>query len=206
MYIPKKHQIENTTEIKEFLLQNSFGALLSLTNARIVATHVPWHLVENEAGEWLLKAHVAKANPQWKNIEQNKEVMLMFQGAHSYISSTWYSHENAPTWNYQAIHLYGQARIVSEEELIEMLACLMHKYEKDMPTPLRYQDLSEKLRESYLKSIVGIEVKVTEIQAQYKLSQNRNAFDYQHIIEQLEHTKDAQAQEVAKQMRRVKDL
>lgn len=204
MYIPYKHRIDDFAEIRDFLLKNSFGSLISLVDNRITGTHVPFHLTENEAGEWLFQTHIAKANPQWKGITDQAEVMLIFQGAHAYVSSQWYSQENAPTWNYQAIHLYGQARLMTEAELAEMLTYLMQTYEQALPTPLRYEDLSEKLRESHLKAILGIEIKITEIQAKYKLSQNRNELDYQNIIKELEDTTDLLAHGVAQEMKRIK--
>ncbi len=205
MYIPKKFLIEEATEIKNFLHNNTFGAFISHVDERITACHIPWHLVETEAGEWLMQAHVARANPQWKALEASPAVMLMFQGAHTYVTSSWYSVESAPTWNYQAVHLYGQARIVSEAELEQMLACLMENYESKMPQPLRYEDISEKTRTSFLQAIVGIEVNITEVQAKYKLSQNRNALDFQHIIDQLEKMPDPQAHGVAHEMKKIKN-
>jgi len=204
MYIPKKFRIEDAEEIKDFLNKNSFGALISLVETRITATHLPWHLVEDATtGEWLMHAHIAKPNPQWQALETSPEVMLMFQGAHAYVSSQWYSEENAPTWNYQSVHVYGQARIVSQPELEAMLVQLLQQHEAFMPNPLSYQDLSSDLRERFLKGIVGIEVRVTDLQAAYKLSQNRTAFDFQNIVKELENIPDAQSHEVAKQMKKL---
>lgn len=204
MYIPKKFLIEDSEEIKDFLHKNSFGALISLVGGRITATHIPWHLVENEAGEWFMHAHIAKANPQWEAFASSPEVMLMFQSPHTYVSSRWYTQESAPTWNYQAVHVYGQARIVSQAELEAMLTALMLHHESAMPNPLHYAQISEKIRESFLKAIVGIEVRITEIQAKYKLSQNRSSFDFQNIIKELENTSDPQAKHIAQEMQKIR--
>ena len=203
MYIPPKYRIEDAEEVKRFLQQNSFGALVSLVDEKLTATHLPWHLIENEAGDWFLQAHMAKANPQWKTIEENSEVMLMFQGAHTYVTSRWYSEENAPTWNYQAVHVYGKARVTSKSDLEAILTKSLLQYEAAMPNPLYYEHLSDALKENFLKAIVGIEITITDIQAKYKLSQNRTVFDFNHIIQELEKGTDAQAHEVAKEMRRL---
>ncbi|MDA6365870.1 FMN-binding negative transcriptional regulator, partial [Escherichia coli] len=83
-----------------------------------------------------LTGHMAYGNPQWRTFADSEDVLVMFQGPHAYISSSWYEEENVPTWNYQAVHVYGQASILSEEELKGDLAILLQKYEKHRKNPV----------------------------------------------------------------------
>src|SRR5699024_6280016 len=127
----------------------------------------------------------AIANPQWKTMKNGKEkVLVIFQGPHAYISSTWYQHENVPTWNYQAIHVYGMPRILNDQELEEDLTALLEKYERHRSPAVLWENMSSETKKQ-IKGIVGFEIKIEEIQAAYKLSQNRNEVDYQQIIQQL---------------------
>jgi transcriptional regulator len=124
----------------------------------------------------------------------------MFQGPNAYISSSWYSHENVPTWNYQAIHLYGKASIVEKNELIEELSIMLEKYGKHRENPVLWDKLSPQLLESELKGIVGFKIKVGEIQAAYKLSQNRNETDYFNIIDKLQNEGNVNSKQMAELM------
>ncbi|TKI82221.1 FMN-binding negative transcriptional regulator, partial [Bacillus wiedmannii] len=102
-----------------------------------------------------------------------------------YISSSWYEHEEVPTWNYQAVHIYGKASILDKEELIDELTTMLKKYEEHRKNPILWDKLSPALLETELKGIVGFKIKVGDIQAAYKLSQNRNETDYINIIDKL---------------------
>jgi transcriptional regulator len=105
-----------------------------------------------------------------------------------------------PTWNYQAVHLYGTARLLSEEELEQDLANLLLKYEKHRKDPVLWDKLSPSLLEKELKGIVGFQIEVKEIQAAYKMSQNRNEADYANIIDQLHNEKSREAEQMAEAM------
>lgn len=113
MYIPKYFKVTNDNEIWDFVQNNSFGTIVSTINEKPIATHLPLQLVK-EADTYYLTGHMAYGNPQWRTFENCDEVLVIFQGPHAYISSSWYEEENVPTWNYQAIHLYGKAQILSE--------------------------------------------------------------------------------------------
>ena len=184
MYIPKYYKISNFDEIREFVQHNSFGTLVTTKRGRPIATHLPLQLIK-DGEDYYLTGHMAYGNPQWRTFEANDEVLVMFQGPHAYISSSWYEQENVPTWNYQAVHLYGAATILGEDELKQDLARLMEKYEKHREDPVLWDKLSPSMLQKEIKGIVGFKLKVIEAQAAYKMSQNRNEKDYKNIIEQL---------------------
>lgn len=148
----------------------------------------------------ILRGYFAYGNPQWRTFEACEDVLVMFQGPHAYISSSWYSRENVPTWNYQAVHMYGKASMLEKDELAEELTIMLEKYEKHRDNPVLWDKLSPKLLERELKGIVGFKIKVEDIQAAYKLSQNRNETDYMNIIEQLQNEENPNAKQMAELM------
>lgn len=199
MYIPKYYKVTNADEIWEFVQSSSFGTIVTVKQGRPIAAHLPMQL-KKEGNTCYLTGHMAYGNPQWRTFAESEDVLVMFQGPHAYISSSWYEDENVPTWNYQAVHVYGQASILSEEELKGDLAILLQKYEKHRKNPVLWDTLSPELVEQQLKGIVGFKIKVQEIQAANKLSQNRNERDYQNIIHKLYEEKDFNSKQMARLM------
>jgi transcriptional regulator len=200
MYTPEIYKNENQEEIKKFLHENSFGILINQTNGKLWATHIPLELETNEEGNEILYGHISKENPQWNGFIDNDQVLAVFTGPHSYISSSWYDHENVPTWNYIAVHVYGKIKIIEGEAVIESLKKLVDKYEQNSKNPVRIADLSKKTM-MQTRGIVAFEIEITEIQATRKLSQNRDEKNHQNIISELEKTEDFQAIAVANEMK-----
>jgi transcriptional regulator len=200
MYIPKFYKNENQEDIQNFINQNGFGILVNQTNGKLWATHIPL-LLEEKDGKQILVGHVSKLNPQAESFQDNDEVLAIFSGAHSYISSSWYDHENVPTWNYLAVHVYGKLTIYNHEQAVDSLKRLVDKYEAKSKNPIRIEDLSSKtMREA--RGIIAFEIEITAIEAQKKLSQNRDDKNYKNIISELEKTNDTQAIAIANEMKK----
>ncbi|QCR34469.1 FMN-binding negative transcriptional regulator [Lysinibacillus sp. SGAir0095] len=204
MFIPKYFQVKNMDEVVGFMEENSFATVVTTEKGKPIATHLPLQL-QKEEENYFLTGHFAYGNPQWRTFEISESVLVIYQGPHAYISSSWYGHENVPTWNYQAVHVYGQATIIREEELKQDLTKLLEKYEKHRENPILWNKLSPQLLESQLKGIVGFKIKVHEIQAAYKLSQNRNEEDYQNIIKELQEENNINSQQLAEVMEKRQD-
>jgi len=203
MFIPNTFKNKNTEEIKNFLIENSFGILVSQTKGKLTGTHIPMELDKDENGADVLIGHIAKANPQWENFNQNEEVLAIFNGPHSYVSSSWYKKENVPTWNYIAVHVYGKIKIIEGDELLISLKKLVNKYETKSETPVSVENMSSNTLKQ-INGIVGFSIKIKEVQAAYKLSQNRNKSDYHNIVNKLENSGDSISTEVAKEMKKNK--
>ena len=199
MYTPKYYKVTDFEEIRDFVQMNSFGTLVTIKKGKPIATHLPLQLVKEEDA-YFVTGHMAYGNPQWRTFETTEDVLVMFQGPHAYISSSWYEQGNVPTWNYQAVHVYGPANILDEEELKKDLTKLLGKYEKHRENPVLWDKLSPSLLEKEIKGIVGFKIKVGEIQAAYKLSQNRNENDYANIIEQLHNEENPDSKQLAEVM------
>ncbi|MRX38437.1 FMN-binding negative transcriptional regulator [Flavobacterium sp. LC2016-23] len=199
MYTPEIYKDEDPESIRNFIKENSFGILINQTNGKLCATHIPIELEITADGKEVLQGHISKLNPQAEGFAENDQVLAVFSGPHSYISSSWYDHENVPTWNYIAVHVYGRIKITDETATIESLKKLVDKYEAGSENPVRLENLSTKtMREA--RGIFGFEIAIDEIQATKKLSQNRDDHNYKNIISELEKTENAQAIAVAKEM------
>lgn len=209
MYTPSYYKNDNIENVLDFVEKNSFGILISQSNSKFLATHIPLELDKNENGQPILVGHISKGNPQWKNFINDSDVLAIFNGPHSYISSSWYDHENVPTWNYIAVHIYGKVKIIEGEKLIISLSKLVDKYEKQSEKPISVATMSERFFSKEIKGIVGFEIEITEIQSAYKLSQNRDDKNHSNITSELRKRVDENshliATEMEKHKRKLKD-
>ena len=199
MYISKLYREEDREKILEFLKQNEFATLVTYDGEKPTASHLLMEVVED--GERLfVNGHMSKANPLWKTFEKNPEVLVIFQGPHTYISPTWYNHVNVPTWNYQAVHVYGSPRIVIDhDETYELLKKLIERHEAERQYKL--DTLPQDFVEKEMRGIVAFQIEATRIEANYKLSQNRNDEDYHNIVSRLEERDDEMSHGVAEAMK-----
>ncbi|MBC8047833.1 MAG: FMN-binding negative transcriptional regulator, partial [Fimbriimonadaceae bacterium] len=118
--------------------------------------------------------------------------------------SSWYDHVNVPTWNYIAVHVYGKVKILDNEGAVGVLQRLVKRYEKDSEKPFRMDTLDEKFMVSHLKALVAFEITIDKIDAKEKLSQNRDAHNYDLVLHQLHKRPDEQSKAIKKEMERVK--
>ena len=198
MYTPRNFKNENKDEQLAFIRDNNFGALISEVHGRPWATHLPF-ILDREGKK--LSAHLARGNEQWKNLSPEKEVLVVFQGPHAYISSTWYDHENVPTYNYIAVHAYGKPRVIEGEELIEHLKQLVNHHERNSVTPAAVEHMTPSYLQQEIRGIVALEIEITSLEASYKLSQNRDEANHNNIVKQLDKRGDHYASEIAKAMK-----
>ena len=202
MYIPKLYREENREKILEFLKQNNFPALVTYDGEKPTATHLPVEVLENENGSLTILGHMSRANPQWRSFGE-QEVLLIFQGAHTYISPRWYDHVNVPTWNYMMVHVYGKVRLVEGEQLYSLLSRLVKNHEE--PAAYSLEALPQDFVHKEMNGVVGFAVDVTRVDAGYKLSQNRNDGDHENIIRELKGRGDENSAAVAKSMRTMRE-
>jgi transcriptional regulator len=178
MYVPDHFKVEDNEEIFSFIDANAFGQLISVVDDRPFASHLPFLITEDRKS---LQCHLARSNPHWQNLE-GKPVLVTFLGPHDYISPSWYKQAGVPTWNYQAVHIYGRGRVFDDAgPLADLVEALSHRYESAFETPWQ-----PKYREAMLKAIIGVEITIDEVQAKYKLSQNRPVADQAGVIDSLD--------------------
>ena len=201
MYIPDLYKNENQAEIEDFLRDNGFAILINQTNGKLWGTHTPLVFEKTSEGKPILSGHISKENQQADSLKDNEEILAIFNGPHSYISSSWYDHENVPTWNYIAVHVYGKVKLLTPLETIESLKKLVNKYEKSQENPFKVEDLSTKTM-LQARGILAFEIEITEIQAKRKLSQNRDDKNHQNIIKHLENSQDFNSESIASEMKK----
>lgn len=201
MYIPKFFRNEDFPQVQQFLRDQPFALVVSQTADGVPqATHLPIELEQSAAGRPVLVGHFAKGNPQWKTLAAAGQALVVFSGAHHYISSAWYGHANVPTWNYIAVHVSGAARLQTPEETHQAVARLMERYEPAAHSPASLDRLPANVVQRELAGIVGFEIQVERVEATYKLSQNRNAADFANIVTELEKLKTPAASDMAAAM------
>jgi len=178
MYSPEAFKITDANIIEEFIAKHPFAILTSESNGRIEITHLPI----NRFKDGKLYGHLAKANTH-SNINETKEVCCIFNGEHAYISPTYYETTfNVPTWNYSAVHIYGNIKYIDDNEKVWKLLNETTKiYEGQdgwkLPQEEKFKDLT--------KYIKFFEINVTNIEAKFKFSQNKTKEDIDKVIQSL---------------------
>jgi len=177
VYIPKYFEVTDKEEIFAFVESNAFGQLISNVGGKLFSTHMPFLLLDDKTK---IIGHLALQNPQHSDLN-GQEALITLQGPHDYISPSWYASPGVPTWNYQAVHIYGKASVFSSTEKIKSVVdALTQKYESSFQQPWKPE-----YKAAMLSAIVGVEITISEIQCKYKLSQNRSAQDREQVITQL---------------------
>jgi transcriptional regulator len=202
MYIPEFNRIEDQAATLAFMRANSFVILVSNNDDAPFATHLPV-LIADSGGEITLRAHVAKANPHWKMLDQEPErdSLVIFHGPHAYISPALYEvHESVPTWNYATVHAYGRGKLLTAEtDKQQVLAELISQFDSSYLN--QWNSFDEQYRSRMLNHIVAFEINVTRIEAKFKLSQNRTRIEQENVIQALGASSDSAISGVADLMR-----
>jgi len=181
MYIPKHFNEDDPEKLAAFIDEHAFGVLVTVSEGRPFASHLPF-LYEREANALL--GHMARANPQWRHFSNGADVMVLFQGPHAYISPSWYLAPGVPTWNYAVAHVYGSAQALDAPSRIKAIVeRLTQKYERNNQPPW-----APAYDQGLLQAIVGIEIRIKEVQGKFKLGQNRSAADRAAVVSKLQAT------------------
>ena len=199
MYIPEFNRQEDRAAILAFMKANPFAILVSNVDGVPFATHLP--LLIDEAGdEIVIQGHMAKANAHWKSMKEGEESLVIFHGPHAYISPTLYEmRESVPTWNYAAIHVYGEPTLFTDEEgLKATLHRMINTFESSYMA--QWTELSEQYQSRMMKHIVGFDIKAKRVEGKFKLSQNRTKGEQARVIQSLNQSEDSNISGVAELM------
>ena len=193
MYQPTHgHFREDRIEIQHALIRaHPFGALVTVGPEGLVANHFPFIVDAGASPLGMLRAHMARANGQWKGLDGTEEALVIFQGPHGYITPAWYpakaeTGKVVPTWNYAIVHAYGRPRIVEDPEwLLRHVSELSDTNEASRPVPWAVSDAPEAYVGALLKAIVGIEIEITRIEGKWKTSQNQPEASREGVVRGL---------------------
>ncbi|HLZ86854.1 MAG TPA: FMN-binding negative transcriptional regulator [Puia sp.] len=203
MYIPRRYEEKDKEKIHAFIRENSFAILISIQEGRPIGTHIPLQLETGADGKDILMGHISRGNEQKHTLTDGAKVLAIFPGPHAYISPRWYTELKVPTWNYISVHVYGTVSIIEGEALRAALTRLMDTYEGHQPQPVQIDEIPEKELRADLRGIVGFQITIDEIQAAYKLSQNRDETSYHQVIQHLDEG-DETSRAVAAEMKKRK--
>lgn len=206
MYLPEHFQPAHPDDAASLVTSHPFGMLVTVPGGIPFINHLPF-LYDSTAGtHGRLYGHMARANLQWQHLLGGEPVLVVFQGPHAYVSPTWYNSPGVPTWNYAVVHLRGTPRLIEgEAELEDLIRRQTRIYESLQPVPWE-PALTGDRRARLLSMIIGFEIDVSDIQAKFKLSQNRPQEDRQNIIAKLGQSANPADQAIARMMAHMADL
>lgn len=191
MYLPG-HFAEPRIEAMHALMRaHPLAMLVTLTSSGLDANHIPLQLVAGSSPFGTLQGHVARANPVWRDVERDIEVLAVFRGPESYISPSWYATKKetgkaVPTWNYAVVHAHGKLRSIDDAAWLRaQIEALTAQHEAPLPHPWAVADAPRDYTEKMISALVGIEIEVTRLEGKWKASQNQPAENQAGIIAAL---------------------
>lgn len=195
MHTPSFFKEENPEKLLNIMQENAFATLITTDeNGLPVATPIPFIIKKDKKGI-KLQAHFAKSNPQWKHLQSEKQVLVIFSGPHCYISPTGYKKQGVPTWNYVTVHAYGIPKLFNENtQTAKLIEELSDYYEQFESKPWKAKNNYPK---DFLNAIIGFEITVQEIQGKVKIGQNKSEEDLKSVINSLRKSSSEQKLAIA---------
>ena len=193
-------------EIERIIRENPWGTFVSDTSTGLVASHYPV-ILDDAREELSIVSHVGRPDEQLHELGEH-ELLVILQGPHGYISSSWYDADPAvPTWNFVAIHLSGVPEILSAEENLQVLEKLVDHFERELPNPRQMRGTleDERYAERISSGTVGLRLTPTKIVAKQKMSQNRPDHIVDSIMAELAGTSPYASPALLREMQLVHD-
>lgn len=192
MYLPNHFENTQETDLLRTIAAYPLGALVVHGPDGLDANHVPFLIEEADAGKKLL-AHVARANPLWRETKDGDETLVIFRADDAYISPNWYPskhefHRQVPTWNYRVVHVHGRLYIRDDERFVRGVVARLtrtHERQTGSVSPWKMTDSSPDYIDQMLSNIVGIEIEITRMVGKWKLSQNKDERDRVNAADEL---------------------
>jgi transcriptional regulator len=203
MYLPSHFEETRVEVLHRLIHDHPLGALVTFGADGLNANHVPFEIDPDPAPFGTLRAHVARANPVWREFSKEVEPLVIFQGAQSYITPSWYQTKKetgkvVPTFNYIVVHAYGTMRVFEDSAwLRKFVGGLTDRFEASRAQPWAMTDAPEDFIAMQLRAIVGIEIQLTRLIGKWKTSQNRSAADQEGVVAGLRESDDAVARAMA---------
>ncbi|WP_213713729.1 FMN-binding negative transcriptional regulator [Cedecea lapagei] len=183
MYIPRPFQEPDIAVLQRLIQANPLGLLVVQIEGVLEAFDIPFELCPDEGEFGTLRAHIARANPLWRSLQPEQDVLVVFRGAQGYISPSWYPgkqehHKEVPTWNYQTVQARGRIAVRDDADFVlRQITSLTRQQEAQMNIPWQVSDAPPEFIGSMLKAIVGIEIPLASLVGKTKLGQNKKSED-----------------------------
>ncbi|MFT3908638.1 MAG: FMN-binding negative transcriptional regulator [Ferruginibacter sp.] len=194
---------EDQEKVIAFMKENSFAVVTGFGDEYPVASHLPLAVEIKEDGKMFLSGHLMKNTDHHKAFEKNENVLVVFNGPHTYVSASWYTKKDvASTWNYITVHAKGKIKFTDEAGTYKAIKALTNKYE-GTGTPASFDKLPQEYIDRLIKAIVGFEIEVVSFDNVFKLSQNHTDETRKSIVEHLHQRGDVQSGNIAKEMKKL---
>jgi transcriptional regulator len=180
VYTPKFNEETRLDILHGLIRSQPFATLVTMGRSGLIATHLPVVLLPGEGTPDILRGHISRANPQWREFDQSIEALAIFAGPQHYITPNWYPEKAedgkvVPTWNYAVVHAYGTIRVIEDPAwLLTHLKSLTTQHEAASPRPWAVTDAPEDYIASQIRGIVGLEIPVRRLEGKWKVSQNKS--------------------------------
>jgi transcriptional regulator len=210
MYIPPSNAEHRPEVLHAFMEAHPFAALVTASEDGLFATHLPLVLDRTRGPCGVLEGHIARANPQHRQVPVVAEALVIFSAPNAYITPTWYPEKAehgkvVPTWNYVAVHAYGTVRFRDDDEFLERhLQALVTQQERSREQPWAVSDAPAEYIAQQRRAIVGFELPISRLEGKWKMSQNRSARDIDGVVDGLSRSTVAGDREVAEIVKSVK--
>ncbi len=191
MYIPLQFEQPSVEVMQQLMRDRSLATVVTIASDGINANHIPLYFLELPLPYGVLRGHVARSNPIWRDFEANTDVLAIFHGPDAYISPSWYATKLetgkvVPTWNYTVVHAYGALRIVDDPVWIRaQLEALTAQNEAGFSKPWAVSDAPHDFTEKLIESIVGIEIAISRLSGKWKVSQNQPQQNRASVVQAL---------------------
>lgn len=192
MYLPSQFAEPRVEELHRIIQDNALGMLVRNSPDGLEADQLPFLLDASEGAIGTLTAHVARANPLWREVQDGERVLVVFRGAQGYISPNWYpgkqeTHRRVPTWNYEVVHAHGTIHVRDDEKFTRgVVAKLTRQHEASQPVPWKMGDAPSDYLAEQMRNIVGIEIRLTRLDGKRKLNQHHERPDREGAISGLD--------------------
>lgn len=194
---------ENRVPVMQALMTaHPFATIVSSATGTLSADHVPLVLHDDEGAQGVLRGHIAVTNPLYRETEGPIDVLCVFQGPQTYVTPSWYASKKAhgkvvPTWNYVVVHARGRLVFKTDAPwLLRHLDDLTNQHESHRPAPWAVGDAPDAFIARQLRSLVGFEIAITELQGTWKVSQNKDLADWTGVRDGLRQTDSGDARAI----------
>ncbi|MGO8800857.1 MAG: FMN-binding negative transcriptional regulator [Roseiarcus sp.] len=192
MYEPLPHREDDLAAQHALIRSHPLGLLISHGAQGLEANAIPFLIDAGASRLGTLQAHMARANGQWRALQDADEVLVVFQGADHYITPSWYATKRetgrvVPTWNYVMVQVRGRPRVIEDAGWLRaQIEALTNRQERPRAAPWAVGDAPAAFVDAQIRAIVGLEVEIAHIAGKWKASQNRPAADRAGVVAGLE--------------------
>lgn len=191
MYLPNHFEETRKDVLFPFMEEHPLGTLITLGSQGLDANHVPLELDPASGPFGILRAHVARSNPVWRDFSAETGALVVFQGASSYISPSWYPAKQehgkvVPTYNYMVVHAAGPLKVIDDAAWLQgLVERLTRRHESNLASNWKVSDAPRDYIEKMLAAIVGIEIPIAKLTGKWKVSQNQSAANRDGVVSGL---------------------